>query len=172
MLLNKINKMKEIILEKLTLNCGTGTEASKLERALKMLQLLSNAKPVKTVATRRIPTFDISPGKNIGCMVTIRGANATELIKKLLAAINNKLSAKQINPGSFSFGIKEYIEIPGISFQRDIGILGLQACITLKRAGFGIKKRKIKKGRIPVRHRISKEETIQWIQKNFNTEIK
>ena len=41
-------KMKKISLEKLTLNCGTGADQAKLERAIKLLQVLSGEKPVKT----------------------------------------------------------------------------------------------------------------------------
>ena len=40
------------------------------------------------------------------------------------------------------FGIPEYINIPGIEYDPDIGIIGLEACVTLERPGFRIKKKK------------------------------
>ena len=167
----KENKMIEIKIEKVTLNCGTGTEKNKLEKSMKLLQLVSGKKPVKTTTQKRIPAFQIRPGLEIGCKVTIRKAETKELLKRLFEAIGNKLNSKQINPGSFSFGIKEYLEIPGIIYQRDIGMAGLEVCVTFTRAGLKIKKRKAKKGKIPKRQKITKEETIAFIKENLNVEV-
>jgi len=165
------NKMKKIKLEKLTLNCGTGSDQAKLERAIKLLQVISGMKPIKTKSKKRIPGFGIRVGLPIGCKVTLRGQKAAELLKRLFETIGNKLKKKQFNPGSFAFGIKEYIEIPGVAFQREVGIMGLEACITLSRAGYRIEEKRLKSGDVPIRHRITKEETIQFIKDNFNTEI-
>ena len=107
----------------------------------------------------------------IGCKVTLRGKKAPELLKRLLESIGNKLKKKQFNPGSFAFGIKEYIEIPGVAFQREVGIMGLEACVTLARPGYRIEEKKIKMGKVPIRHRITKEDTIQFMKANFNLEI-
>jgi len=163
--------MKNLKLEKLTLNCGTGTDPAKLERAYKLLEILTGAKPVRIRTLRRLPAFGLRPGLQIGCKVTIRKKDAEVLLKRLLEAIGNKLKAKQICAGYFAFGLKEYIEIPGMAYNRDIGILGLEVCVTLWRAGKRITERKIKNGRIPKRHRITKEETIEFIKQNFKTEI-
>jgi len=165
------NSMKKIKLEKLTLNCGTGADQAKLERALKLLQVISNMKPVKTKSKTRIPGFGIRVGLPIGCKVTLRGENAADLLKRLLETIGNKLRKKQFNPGSFAFGIKEYIEIPGVAFQREVGIMGLEACVTLSRAGYRIEEKRLKSGKVPIRHRITKEETINFIKDKYNTEI-
>lgn len=167
----KENIMRKIKLEKITLSCGTGTEAGTLEKGMKLLQVLSNKTPVKTSSKKRIPAFNVRPGLAIGCKVTLRGKDAEELLKKLLSSIGNKLKFKQINPGSLAFGIKEYIDIPNTVYQREIGIMGLNTSITLARAGFNIDKKKRKKGRIPKRHRITKEETVQFMKENFSTEI-
>ena len=166
-----MEEKKEIKIEKITLNCGTGTDTAKLERAMKLLELIVKAKPIKTTSKRRIPAFGIRPGLAIGCKVTIRGKKAEELLKRLLEAINKELSAKKFNPGSFAFGIKEYMEIPGEKYQRDIGIMGFDVCVTLTRHGFRTKRKKIKKGKIPKRQYITKEETMEFMHKNFNINI-
>ena len=66
---------------------------------------------------------------------------------------------------------RSYIEIPGMAYNRDIGIMGLEVCVSLTRAGKRVNLRRLKKGKIPKRHRITTEETINFIKKHFNTEI-
>ena len=163
--------MKKIRLEKVTLNCGAGTEPHRIEKCIKLLELISGGKAKVIITNKRIPAFGVRPGLKLGCKVTIRGKNKTELLKRLLEAISNKLSPKQINPGSFAFGIMEYIEIPGVPYQRDIGLLGLDVCITLTRPGARIERKKINKGKIPKRNKITKEDTIKFMQDNFNTKF-
>jgi len=163
--------MRELKLEKVTLNCGTGTDPAKLERCYSLLSIVSGKKPIRIRTIKRIPAFGLRPGLQIGCKVTVRKQAAAILLKRLLQAIGNKVKAKQICPGYFAFGIKEYIEIPGMAYNRDIGIAGLEVCISLTRAGKRVTEKKIKRGNIPKRHRITKEETISWLKQNFNTEV-
>ena len=164
------NIMRTIRLEKVTLNCGTGTDPPKLERAYKLLSVITGKKPVRIRTVKRIPAFNLRPGLQIGCKVTIREKHM-ELLKRLLDAVGNKLKLKQICPGYFAFGIKEYIEIPGMAYNRDVGIMGLEVCVTLTRPGKKVMKKRIKRGKIPKRHYITKEETISWLKQNFNTEL-
>ena len=49
--------------------------------------------------------------------------------------------------------------------------MGLEACVTLSRAGYRIEEKRLKSGKVPIRHRITKEETIDFIKNKFNTEI-
>ena len=163
--------MKKIRLEKVTLNCGAGTEPHRIDKTVRLLELISGGKAKTIVTKKRIPAFGVRPGLRLGCKITLRGKNKAELLKRLLEAIGNKLSVKQINPGSFAFGVKEYIEIPGVAYQRDIGLLGLDVCVTLTRPGAGIERKKINKGSIPLRNKITKEETIKFMQENFNTKF-
>jgi large subunit ribosomal protein L5 len=163
--------MKSVKLEKITLNCGTGTDPAKLERAFKLLSQISGKKPVRIRTIKRLPAFGLRPGLQIGCKVTIRKKSAEELLKRLLQSIGNKIKAKQICSGYFAFGIKEYIEIPGMTYNRDVGIMGLEVCVTLTRAGMRVTERRIKTGKIPKRHKITKEESISFLKEKFNTEI-
>jgi large subunit ribosomal protein L5 len=165
------NVMKKIKLEKVTLNCGAGVEPHRIEKSVKLLEMMSGGKAKVIVTKKRIPAFGVRPGLKLGCKITLRKKPAADLLKRLLESIGNKLSPKSINPGSLAFGIKEYIEIPGVAYQRDIGLLGLDVCITLSRAGARIEERKIKRGRIPKRNRITKEETIKFMEENFKTKF-
>ena len=89
----------------------------------------------------------------------------------MLAAIDNNLKRKQISENNFSFGIKEYIEIPNTEYQRDIGILGLDVTVVFKRNGRRIRLKKIKRGKIPKRQKITKKEIIKFMEENFQTKF-
>lgn len=163
------NIMREIEIEKVVLNCG-GVE-DKLEKSVKLLKLISGKKVKKVASSKRIPGFGVRPGLQIGCMVTIRGKEKIELLKRLLDAIDNSLKKKQIKENHFSFGIAEYLEIPGIEYQRDIGILGLDIDVVFKRKGKRVELRKIKQGKVPKKQQVSAEEIIEFLKTKFKTEI-
>ena len=157
-----MNVMKKIKIDKVTLNCGTGSDQNKLTKALKLLEFITKRKAVKTYSKKRIPEFGLRVGLPIGCKVTLRGKEAVDVLKRILEGINFTIKQRQFNKGSFSFGIKEYIQVPSITYQREIGIIGFEVTVTLKRAGYNLKKRKIKRANIPKRHYITNEETIEF----------
>lgn len=162
------NPMRKIRIEKITLSVGANGEA--LERGFKLLKFLTGKTPAKMKSKRRIPTLGVRPGLEIGAVVTIR-KNSEEFLKRLLNTFDNVLKKKQISENNFSFGIKEYIEIPGIEYQRDIGILGLDVSVIFKRAGRRVRLKKIKKGKISRKQIISREEIIKFMEENFQTEF-
>lgn len=162
------NKMAEIEIEKIVLNIGSVGE--ELNKAEKLLKILTEKKPIKTKAKKRIPGFNIRPGLEIGYKITLR-KNFDDLLKRLFDAIGNKLKRKQIKENGFSFGIEEYIQIPGLEYQRDIGMFGLEVCIAFKRKGKRVKMKKIKKGKLPKKQNISEEEIINFIKNKFNLEV-
>jgi large subunit ribosomal protein L5 len=162
------NPTRKIRIEKIVFSVG-GT-AEELEKGVKLLKIITGRNPARMKSRKRIPTFGVRPGLEVGAMVTIR-KNVEETLKKMLIAIDNKLKRKQISENNFSFGIKEYIEIPGMEYQRDIGITGLDITVVFKRAGRRVTLRKIKKGKVPSRQKISKEEIIKFMEDNFQTEF-
>ncbi|MFH1592546.1 MAG: 50S ribosomal protein L5 [Candidatus Woesearchaeota archaeon] len=167
-----MNKMQEIYVEKVTLNMGTGEPGDKLDKAMKLLKTLTNSKPVTTKTKKRIPGWGIRPGLQIGCKVTLRGKRAHELLVKLFAAKGNNLRDKNFDDaGNVSFGIPEYLDIPGAEYDMEIGIIGLEAAVTLARPGFRIKKRRIMRRSIPKNHRIGKEDAIKFVNEKYGVEI-
>jgi len=162
------NPTRQIKIEKIVLSVG-GT-AEQLEKGVKLLGLITGKKPAKMTSSKRIPAFGVRPKLEVGAVTTLR-KNAHEVLKRMLTAIDNKLKKKQISVNNFSFGLKEYIEIPGMDYQRDIGIMGLDVTVVFKRAGRRVKLRKMKTGKIPARQRISKEEIIKFMEDNFQTEF-
>ncbi|MAH03471.1 50S ribosomal protein L5 [Candidatus Pacearchaeota archaeon] len=164
----KDNIMRNIKIEKVVLSVG-GTK-EELEKGVKLLSLLTNKKPAKMKSKKRIPSLEVRPGLEVGAVVTIR-KNAKELLKKMLITIDNKLKKKQISENNFSFGIKEYIEIPGVEYQREIGIMGFDITVVFIRSGRRVKLKKIKRGKIPKRQIISPDEIIKFMEENFQTEF-
>ena len=165
-MVEKSNPMQEIKIEKVVLNIG-GT-ADYLERGIKLLKLLTGKKPAKMRSKKRIPTWSVRPGLEVGAVVTLR-KGFEDLLKKLLVTVDNNLRKKQVSENNFSFGIKEYIEIPGVEYQRDIGIMGFDVTIVFKRTGKRVRLKKAKKGKIPARQKISKEEIIKFMEGKFKT---
>ena len=164
-----MSSMKKIKIEKITLNIGAGKDQSRLDKGIVLLNLIGNGTPVKTVTNKRVQEWGLRPGLPIGCKITLRKNKAANLLPRLLESVDKKLNPQQFDDnGNIAFGIHEYIEIPDIKYDPKIGIMGLQVCVTLERPGFRIKRRKIMPRKIPARHRISREEAIDFMSKNFN----
>ena len=52
-----------------------------------------------------------------------------------------------------------------------IGIIGLEVAVTLKRPGYRIRKRVIGRTKIPLVHKITKEESIKFVQTKFGIKV-
>lgn len=70
-----------------------------------------------------------------------------------------------------SFGIEEHIDIPGIRYDPDIGIFGMNISVTFEKPGYRIKKRKIQRKKVPPKHQVTPEETQEFMKEKFNIEI-
>ncbi|RLI98343.1 MAG: 50S ribosomal protein L5, partial [Candidatus Aenigmatarchaeota archaeon] len=104
--------------------------------------------------------------------VTVRGNDATEILKTLLRAVDDRVRPSQFDEnGNFSFGVPEYISIPGIKYDPEIGIMGMDVCVTLERPGFRIKRRAIKRKKVGKKHRISKEEAMEWARGELGIKV-
>jgi len=166
-----MNPMQELRIEKVTLNIGAGDDKQKVEKAVKLLEMLTGRKAVITRSKKR-STFGVPKGKPIGAMVTLRKKDAEDFLKNAFVAKENKISANQFDKdGNFSFGIREYIDIPGVRYSHEIGMIGFDIAVTVERRGFRIRKRRIKKAKIPKKQKISKEETAEWLKSKFGVGV-
>ena len=165
------NPMKEIRLEKITLNMCTGEPGPELEKAKKLLEMLSGKKVIVTKSRKR-STFGVPKGRPIGVMTTMRGANAHDFLSRLFQTLENKLDPSKFDAyGNFSFGMAEYIEIPGVEYDPEIGIMGFDVCVTLTRPGYRVRKRGYKKQRVGKSHIITAEEAMEWVKREFGVEV-
>jgi len=164
--------MKSIKIEKITLNIGAGKDQTRLEKGLILLNSIAHTTPIKTITNKRVQEWGLRPGLPIGCKLTLRKDRAIKLLPLLFEAVDNRLSQNQFDDhGNIAFGIHEYIEIPGVKYDPKIGIMGLEVCITLERSGYRIKRRRIMTRKIPMRHRISKQEAIDFMVSNFKIKL-
>lgn len=165
-----MNPMRQIQVEKLTLNVGAGKDQSILGKAEKLIENLTGTKPVKTKTQKRIPAWGLRPGLPIGVKLTLRGKQAEQLIPRLLVARGNKLRPENLDEaGNVSFGIPEYIDIEGAKYDPTIGIIGLQVCITLERPGYRVKRRRLMTAKPGKRHRVNPTDAQAFMQERFKT---
>lgn len=166
-----MNQMKKIRLEKVTLNMGAGESGPKLEKCKSILSTISGKNVVVTNTHKRTP-FGVGKLKPIGAKTTLRGKEAKELLLRLLQAVDNRIGPRKFDrQGNFSFGIHEYINIPGIKYDPDVGIMGLDVCVTLTRAGYRLKERRIKPKKIGKKHRITPDEAREFAAKELGVDV-
>jgi large subunit ribosomal protein L5 len=164
--------MKAIKVEKVVLNIGVGKSGEPHEKARKVLQELTGQKPATRAAKDSIRDFGIHKGEPIGVIVTLRKSKAIDVLKRILAARDNKVGIKSFdNNGNFSFGIKEHIEVPGIRYNPDIGIFGFDVSVVLSRAGKRVSSRKRSRSKIGLFHRITKEEAVAFARDQLRIEV-
>lgn len=166
--MSKGNDMRRIKIEKITLNIGCGTKTN-IEHAKKILEALSGRKVVIT-KTKKRTTFNVPKNKPIGCKVTIRD-EAEKFLKLLLEAKENRIAVTSFDStGNFSFGIREYIEIPGMEYDPKIGIMGLDVCVTLERPGYRVKRKRLG-GRVGKGHVITRQDAVDFVRENFGVVV-
>jgi large subunit ribosomal protein L5 len=164
--------MKAITLNKVVLNMGVGKSGDAIEIAKLALDQISGKKSCAREAKETQRDWGVRKGEPIGVAVTIRGKDATALLKRLLEAKNNKIKGSSFDDfGNISFGIKEHIDIPGIKYDPKIGILGLDVAVTLARPGFNIRVRSRHKAKIGKNHRILRQEAQEFLASEFGAEI-
>ena len=164
------NGMRDIFIDKVVINMGIGESGERLKRASKLLEELTGQKPATTFAEKTIKNFGIRKGEAIGIKVTLRGPKAEEFLKNALTVLENKLSKRQINAGEFSFGIHEHIDLPGVNYDPDVGIFGMDVSVCLRRRGYRVKRRRISRSKIGKNHLLTKEETIDFL-KSMGVEV-
>ena len=166
------NLMKKISLAKVVLNMGVGKSGDPIEIGKKALEQITGKKPNARNAKKSQRDWGVRKGEPIGIAVTVRGNDATELLKRLLVAKDNQIKERVFdNEGNLSFGIKEYIDIPEIKYDPNIGILGLEVSVSLTRPGFNIKLRSRRKTKVGKNHRITKNDAIKFLTEEFGVKI-
>ncbi|MCX6777430.1 MAG: 50S ribosomal protein L5 [Candidatus Micrarchaeota archaeon] len=164
--------LRNIIIEKVTVNIGVGKEGPVLENAKVLLNRLTGRTPVPTAARVRNPIFKIKKGDMIGAKVTLRKSAAPEFLKKALDAVESRLKETSFDKrGNFSFGVREYIDFPGVKYDPKLGMFGFDVCVTLARPGGRISKRRRASAKPGKGHAIPREESIEFVKKTFGAEV-
>ncbi len=159
-------------IEKVVVNISVGKSGEPLEKAARVLKELTRQNPCKRKAKKSIRDFGIRKGEPIACIVTLRKQKAIEFLKKALPVIDNKLSREHFDRhGNFSFGIKEHIELPGVKYDPNVGIFGMDICVSIVRPGYRVKNRRREKAKIGSKHVLKPEEAIVIAKDALGLEI-
>lgn len=160
--------MRKIRIEKVTVNIGCGTKFP-TEMAKKLLESLTGRTAVITRGKKR-STFNVPKGKPIGAKVTVR-KDCEGLLRRLLDALDFKLPAGSFDStGNFSFGVKEYIHVPGLAYDPKMPMFGMDVAVTLARPGYAVKARKIP-SKIGKRHAITKSEAMAFVKERLGVRL-
>ncbi len=171
--MNNENTMREVVIEKVVINIGVGEGGEKLKKAERVIEILTGKKPVETKARQTIRDFNIRKKQPIGTKVTLRKKDAEDFLNRALWVKNYKLPEYSFDStGSMSFGIKDYTGFQGIKYDPEIGIFGMDINVTFeRRGGSRVKYRRVNRKDLPKRHRVKREEAMEFMKKRFNIEI-
>jgi large subunit ribosomal protein L5 len=163
--------MKRITVGKVVVNIGVGKSGEILEKAKSALEEITGQQPSVRGAKNTVRDFGIHKGEPIAAMVTLRRNSAIDFLKRSIEAKGNILKFSSFDDfGNISLGIREHIDIPGTKYNPDIGIFGMDVSVALTRPGYRIAKKREHKG-VGQKHRITKEEAIDFFKQSFGAKI-
>lgn len=158
-------------IEKVVVNISVGKSGEPLEKAVKVLKEITGQTPCKRKAKESIRDFNVRKGESIACIVTLRGEDAVAFLNRVLPVVDKKLSSRSFDrQGNFSFGIKEHIEIAGIKYDPEVGIFGMDVCVSITRPGYRVKNRR-KENKLGAKHVLTPEESIVFAKDALGVEI-
>lgn len=154
------------------INVSIGMAGNPLEKAKTIIQNLTDQNPVETIAKNTWRSWGIRKHQPVGVTVTIRGQKAYELLMRLFHAKDYKLKERSIDrTGNFAFGIKEHIDIPGMGYDPNLGIIGMDVLIQMERVGYRVKRRSYKTNKIGKSHYLKPVETKIFLKENYDLEL-
>ena len=129
------NRWRTVRILKVVVNTGVGESGEPRTKAERVLQMVTKQKPVATRSKATNRDFGIRQGQEIGAMVTLRGAAALNFLDRAFAARDRQFDPDSIDrAGNFSFGIADYTDFEGMKYDPEIGIRGMDVCVSMARA--------------------------------------
>jgi large subunit ribosomal protein L5 len=166
------NPMLTPKISSVVVNCCVGKSGDPLQKAMKLVQEITGQKPTQCKAKQTVREFGIRKDEPISCKVTLRGSRAIDFLKRALSVVDFKLKERSFDTqGNVSFGIKEHIQLPGVRYDPDVGIIGFDVSITIERKGRRISKRRRIRRRVPLSHRVGKNEAIVFLERTLGVKI-
>ena len=129
-------------IEKVILNMGLGldgADAKTLKASEEDMAKIAGQKPVITKFKKSVANFKTRKGTNAGLKVTLRKNKMYEFIDRLVNIALPRikdfrgLSLKGFDKfGNYTFGVKEHIIFPEVSFERADKVRGMDIVIVIK----------------------------------------
>ena len=129
-------------IEKIVLNMGMGLDGSEskiLKSCEEDLAKITGQKPVITKFKKSVANFKTRKGSNAGLKVTLRKDKMYEFLDRLVnIALPRIKDFRGLSPngfdkfGNYTFGVKEHIIFPEVSFDRADKVRGLDITIVIK----------------------------------------
>ena len=133
------NVMEIPKLDKIVVSMGLGQvkdNSKSFNLALDELTQIAGQKAIATTARKSISNFKVREGQKIGAKVTLRGDKMYEFLDRLIAiALPRVRDFKGVSPksfdgrGNYSFGIKEQLIFPEISYEKVEKVRGMDVII-------------------------------------------
>jgi len=157
---------------KVTVNIGVGEAGDKLKKAESVLEGVTKQKPVQTLSKTTNKDWGLRKFMPIGCKVTLRKKAAEAFLLSALKIRENKIAEYSFdNQGNFSFGVPDHTLFEGQKYDPNVGIFGMDICVTVENPGFRVKHRRIDTRKIPRRHQLAREATMKFIADTFHVEV-
>ena len=129
-------------IQKVVLNMGLGldgADAKILKTAEEDMGKITGQKPVITKFKKSVANFKTRKGTNAGLKVTLRKNKMYEFIDRLVnIALPRIKDFRGLSPkgfdkfGNYTFGVKEHIIFPEVSFERADKVRGLDVVVVIK----------------------------------------
>jgi len=157
---------------KITVNIGVGEAGERLGKAETVLQSITGHKPIQTLSKTTNKDWGIRKRMPIGCKVTLRGDEAKKFLIEALKTRGNKMADYSFDDqGNLSFGLPDHTLLKDQKYDPNIGVFGMDICVTMERPGYRIKHRRINRRSIPQRHLVTRDESTKFFAEEFNVEV-
>jgi len=165
--------MRDVYIDKIVVHMGVGESGEKLVKAENIMKTITKQTPIRSIAKKTQPAFSIRKGAPIGCKVTLRGKPARDFFETSLKIVDKTLFESQLDTsGNFSFGIEEHTDFPGMSYDPQIGIYGMDVNVVLERRGIRITRRRMEQKKLPAKQRVSKQDAIAFLKEKYQVEVR
>ncbi|MCU0632844.1 MAG: 50S ribosomal protein L5 [Methanolinea sp.] len=167
-----MNPMRNVFVEKVVVHMGVGESGDKLTKAVDLMKTITGGTPVRSTAKQTNTTFGIRKGAPIGCKVTLRGNQAVSFLDTAFNIVEKHINRSQMDrQGNFSFGIEEHTDFPGMSYDPQIGIYGMDINVVLARRGIRIARRSAEQRKLPQKQKVNPGDAIAFLKAIHHVEV-
>jgi large subunit ribosomal protein L5 len=165
--------MRAIHIDKVVVHMGVGESGEKLVKAENIMKTITGQVSIRTIAKQTQPAFSVRKGAPIGCKVTLRGKTARDFFATAVGILNKTVFESQFDKsGNISFGVEEHTDFPGMSYDPQIGIFGMDVNVVLERKGIRIARRRAEQKKLPSKQRVNKQDAIAFLKQEYQVEVR